>query len=207
MKNLFLIIALALGLSACATIPQPKNAGDSLLVGSIVLEFPDGFLGQPARTIASNLLLHFRDVSRNTRFVRPAVDGYFYFLGNGSDDYRLESYEYSYRDDYGEYYLNDSIGQSFSAVPGKLVDVGRIIARYEKPRLSNRVTFAQVIAIEEEGMFEALNPESFPFAHRTEPAYWRYDRTIDRRWDDAAVIAYLQRREPRSPWLQAELTH
>lgn len=207
MKNLLLAVALALGLSACATIPQPKSAGDSLLIGDVVLAFPDGFLGQPARNIGSNLLLHFRDVSRNTRFVRPAVDGYFYFRGNGSDEYRLESYEYSYRDDNGEYYLNDSIGQSFSAIPGKLVTVGRITVRYEKPRISNRVTFAQVIAIDDDGMFEALKPESFPFVHRMEPAYWKYDRTIDRRWDDAAVIAYLQRRDPRSPWLQAELTH
>jgi len=202
MKNLLLAVALALGLSACATIPQPKSAGDSLVIGNLVLQFPDGFLGQPARTVGSYLLLHFRDVTTNTRFVRLAVDGYFYFRGNGSDEYRLESYEYSNQDYGGDYYLNDSIRQSFSAVPGKLVYVGQIAVRYEKPRISNRVTFAEATIFDDSGM-----SDHFPTMHQTLSVFWQYDRTFDRRWDDSAVIAYLQRKDPHSPWLQAELTH
>ena len=209
MKYLLLAAALAVGLSACATIPEPKNTGDSLLIGSVALEFPDGFLGQPARTIGSNLLLHFLDVTSGRRFVRLAVDGYFYFRGNGDDQYTLESYEYSTQDYSGEYNLNDSIGQSSSSVPGKLVYVGRIAVRYEKPRIANHVTFAQVIGFDDGGplLFGALKSEGFSPIHRMEPAYWQYDRTIERSWDDAALLAYLKNKDPHSPWLAAELTH
>lgn len=207
MKYLLLAAALAGGLSACATIPEAKNAGDSLVIGSVALEFPDGFLGQPARVIGSNLLLHFRDVTSGRRFARLAVDGYFYFRGNSDDRYALESYEYSTQDYTGEYDLNDSIGQSFSSVPGKLVYVGRIAIRYEKPRIANRVTFAQVIGFDDGGLFGALKSEGFSPIHRMEPAYWQYDRTVERSWDDAALLAYLKSKDPRSPWLEAELTH
>ncbi len=207
MKYLLAAAALAAALSACATIPGPKSAGDSLLIGSVVLEFPDGFLGQPARTVGSNLLLHFLDLTSGRRFARLAVDGYFYFRGSGDDRYVLESYEYSTQDDTGEYNLDDSIGQEFSAIPGKLVYVGRLAVRYEKPRISGQVTFAQAIGFDDDGMFLALESEHLPFIHRMAPVYWQYDRTIERSWDDAALLAYLKDKDPRSPWLEAELSH
>ncbi len=207
MKYLALAFSLAIGLSACATIPEAKNTGDSLVIGSVALEFPDGFLGQPPRTIESNVLLHFRDLTSNRSFARLAVDGYFYFRGNGDDQYTLDSYDYSTQDYTGEYDLHDSIGQSFSLVPGKLVYVGRIAVRYEKPRISNRVTFAQVIGFDDGGLFGALKSGGFSPIHRMEPAYWQYDRTIQRSWDDAALLSYLKHKDPRSPWLEAELTH
>jgi len=207
MKYLLAAAVLAFALSACATIPEPKSAGDSLVIGSAALEFPDGFLGQPARTIGSNLLLHFLDLTNGRRFARLAVDGYFYFRGSGDDRYMLESYEYSTQDYTGEYNLDDSIGQEFPSVPGKLVYVGRLAVRYEKPRISSRVTFAQVIGFDDGGLFGALKSEGFSPIHRMEPAYWQYDRTIERSWDDSALLAYLRDKDPRSPWLDAELSH
>jgi hypothetical protein len=207
MKYLLPALALAIGLSACATIPQARNPGDCLVIGHLALEFPDGFLGLPPRTIASNLLLHFRDLTTNRRFACTATDGYFYFRGNGADEYRLERYVYSYQDYYGEYYLNDSIGQSFSSAPGKLVNLGQIVLRYEKPRISNRVTFAQATVFDDAGIFWALKGEMEPYMHETISSYWQYDRTIQRGWDDAATIAYLKQKDPNSPWLEAELAH
>ncbi len=97
MKYLLLALALAIGLSACAGIPEARNPGDCLVIGHLALEFPDGFLGRPPRTIASNLLLHLRDLTTNRRFVCTAMNGYFYFRGNGADEYRLERYVYSYQ--------------------------------------------------------------------------------------------------------------
>jgi hypothetical protein len=206
LKNLAFVVLFALALSACTSIPEPQNAGDALLIGSLVLDFPDGFLGQPARTVRSNLLLHFRNITRNTRFCRLTTDGYFYFHGHGDDQYELERYEYSVQDQGGEYYLNDRITQRFACVPGKLVYAGHLTIRYAKPRISNRVSFAQSTNYDDEEFFSVAGPDRFPLIHRMRQTYWQYDRAIDHRWDEDALHTFLNQKAPRSSWLQVEIT-
>jgi hypothetical protein len=66
-------------LCACAGTPRAKSAADARVSGSLSLEFPDGFLRLPARTIRSHVLLHFQNTSRGTRFLRSTTDGRFSF--------------------------------------------------------------------------------------------------------------------------------
>jgi hypothetical protein len=207
MKNLLLVLVLAIGLYGCASIPEPRAATDALIIGNLVLDFPDGFLGQRARTVRSNIYLYFRNTTNGTWSWRLTSDGYFYFRGNGSDRYVLERYEYSYWDEGTEFYLSDKIGLSFSSTPGKLVYLGHLDIRYEKPSRSYRVTFARSTSLDDGGFLaERLNKRHF-LIPRMHPTYWKYTRSDGRQWDDAAMVAFLRQKNPDSPWLERDIIY
>jgi len=160
------LAALALpGLGGCAGGPAHESPAGTRVVGSLSLEFPEGFLGQPARTIRSPILLHVRNLESGKRFLRPVGEGGFSFPAEAGQELALERYEYSQSD--------SSFGIRFRPEPGRVLDLGRIIIRYTAPALSNRVTFARSTTFEDPS--ERVNR---PFLRQLRYAYWRYERTV-----------------------------
>jgi len=168
-----LALAAVLGLWACAGLPDRGSAAEGWVTGSLSLEFPDGFLGQPPRTIRSGILLQVRNVTTGKRFFRAVSDGRFSFRAAG--ELRLVRYEYSQSGQDFSCYLNDEIGIGFRLEPGQSLDLGRITLRYTRPAPSHRTTFARsnVAAGELTG-----EPGTFSGLLRLRHAYWRYERTV-----------------------------
>ena len=90
-------------------------------------------------------------------------------------------------------------------MPEKRVYLGHLSIRYEKPRMTNRITFARSTSFEDAGVSSALKGKRFPMVHRIHPTYWRYLRAEDRRWDDEASTAFLREKDPASPWLERDI--
>jgi hypothetical protein len=174
--GLAVLAALALpGLGGCAGAPSRESPAGTRVVGSLSLEFPEGFLGQPARTIRSPLLLHVRNLETGKRFLRAVGEGGFSFPAAAGEELALERYEYSQAGPDFSCYLNDEIGVRFRPEPGQVLDLGRITIRYTAPAPSNRVTFARSNTFEDppeqEDLFILRLPRS---------TYWRYTRTLVR---------------------------
>jgi hypothetical protein len=198
-----LLAALGAGLllASCASLPAPRSDSDALVVGYLQLEFPDGYLGQPPRVIRSDILLHFRNVTRRTHFARFTRDGYFAFRVPGGQELRLASYEYSANDPSYQSYLNDQIGIRFSAAPGEVLDLGRLTIRYTAPAKRDRVTFARSVYTEDMDTDKKTGRRILAQYQQ----YWSYLRTLDRRWDPAALNEYLHRRDPAGRWQSREI--
>jgi hypothetical protein len=163
-------LALAVALGACAAMPDP--AREAAVSGSLVLEFPDGFLGQPPRTVDSYILLHVRSLTTGRRYLRTVRDGRFSLPAAG--DLRISRYEFSLSGPGFSCYLNDWIGIDLRTQPGQPLELGRIVLRYTRPRPSRQATFARRTPP------EGFDPElgQFGFFQRLRQDYWDYDRAL-----------------------------
>ena len=188
-------------LVSCAGLPAPRSDSDALVVGYVQLEFPDGFLGQPPRTVRSDILLHFDNLTKGTHFSRFTRNGYFSFRAAGGERLRIENYEYSADDPYYQSYLNDDIGLGFSTEPAKVLDLGRITIRYTAPRTTNRVTFAQSTYLQD-GDPDSKTP---PLTLSLQREYWAYQRGLVRLWDPTALADYLHRTDRSGRWQAREV--
>ena len=194
-------VGAGLFLAACAGLPAPRSESDALVVGYLSLEFPEGFLGQPPRTLRSGILLHFANVTLGTRFSRFTRGGYFAFRADGGQQLLLEGYEYSADDPDYQSYLNDEIGVRFSTEAGKVLDLGRITIRYTAPARSGRVTFAQSTHVEDVDVDGKTAPLILSLRHD----YWAYLKAFVRLWDPAALSEYLRRADPAGRWQLREV--
>ncbi len=134
-----IIVVVAVFLS-CAGIPQPTEEGSSLVIGSLILDFPDGFYDTPPRKFDMNVQLSFHNTTKNSRFDIYTNRGYFYFQSNGTDEYLLEEFQL----------LKQTIGNtrySFSGgrvnikiapSPNKVIYLGHIVFTYTAPDATKR---------------------------------------------------------------------
>ena len=84
----FLPVALSclLLLGSCAGVPRPENDQSTLVIGSFILDYPDGLFEYNARTIPVGVYVTVRNNTKDSTFdLRTNDGGYFYFLSNGSD--------------------------------------------------------------------------------------------------------------------------
>jgi hypothetical protein len=133
MKHVLLILGIGLVLASCASLPEPEGEGTSLVIGHLVLDFPDGFFDKPARAIQNGIKLNFLNATRQTKFSLQTLSGYFYFLANGTDSYVLESYEYEFE--------RVTLGRSevkwkIAVTPDKVNYLGHLTIFYLTPKLT-----------------------------------------------------------------------
>ncbi len=177
MKQAVLVFCILAALGACASFPQPEGEGNSLVIGYLALDFPDGYFNRPARTIRSGIRLHLRNESRQTDFSLMTSSGYYYFLSNGTDSYSLESYEY---EDTAE---RAKLGRSkidlkFEITPGKVVYLGHLTISYKIPKLT----------------LDSLEKKTYRF---------EVDSSV--RWEKEETLLYIVGRDPDSRWLEYEV--
>lgn len=201
-----LLALLALGLAGCATVPPPRQAGDSLVRGRLLLEFPEGFTGPPARVVSTSLLVHFVEEATGRRFARPAVQGCFVFRGAGGGRYLLRSVEFSARSEEEEYYLHDRVDLAFSCPPGAVVDLGQLRLVYSRPRASARVAAGRSRSLEVPDWMELEGEEElfldFPIG-RLRERYWSYQRSSRQEREPEALRGC--RAERLGPWAGREV--
>jgi hypothetical protein len=174
------IIGVVVGMLSCAGFPEPAGEGNSLIIGSLILDFPDGFYDKPARKFDMNVQLSFRNVTQNTRFDIYTNRGYFYFQTNGTDDYLFEDFQL----------LKITIGNtrySFSGapinmkienMPEKVIYLGHIVLTYASPDATKR---------------------------RGSTTYYSYDLSVSVDWDEEALRQYIVEKQADSPWLDCEI--
>jgi len=202
----WVLACLALGLAGCATVPPPRQAGDSLVRGRLLLEFPEGFTGPPARIVRASLLAHFVEEATGRRFARPVARGCFAFRGAGGGRYRLRSVEFSTRGEQEEYYFHDRVDLSFSCPEGAVVDLGQLRLVYSRPRASARVAAGRSRSLEVPDWMELEGEEElfldFPIG-RLRERYWSYQRSFRQEREPEATRGC--RAERLGPWAGREV--
>lgn len=132
-------------LTSCASIPNPENERSSLVIGSILLDFPDGLFDLPPRQIYSGILITLRNKTQDGTFELKANErGYFFFLSNGSDEYSLARFRYSFTgSERNSYTIDQTIAGSFRAAPGQVSYLGQLVYRFSAPNKTEQKLYAK----------------------------------------------------------------
>ena len=141
MKKLLVIVSVMVLLISCTTmLPLPEQEGNSLVIGSFILDFPDGFFDLSPRKFDSYVQLQFKNVTQGSSFTLRTRSGYFYFLTNGTDKYILEYFKLGQttigttRYTFGGEMLNLQI----STLPNKVIYLGHIVFTEASPDVAKR---------------------------------------------------------------------
>jgi NHL repeat len=165
---------------SCATVPPAEKPGDTLVIGSFILDFPDGLFREEPRTFTSGVALTITNVTQRTSFkVATSDQGYFWFRSNGTDSYELASCHYDYESgSRWRYQLDSKIGYQFTTVPRSVFYLGhlRLILRHpQKP-----------------------DPSAYG---KHQPVGWNFDPSWKRDFLTGDLIGHLRKVAAGSPWL------
>jgi hypothetical protein len=94
MKKLLLLSVVVFVLFSCVSFPEPEDDSDSLVIGSIVFDFPDGFFNDPPRTITNNFKLTLVNETTSKKLTVKTIKGYYYFVCKRTDKFILKTIEY-----------------------------------------------------------------------------------------------------------------
>ena len=181
MKKFLLVAGIVALLFACASFPEPEGQGNSLVIGSFVLDFPDGFFREPPCKFTSGVTIHVVNVTKNTNFtLTTSHPGYFYFLTNGSDEFKLDSWEFETKVATRTYRLNrNPMGLKIEPAPDKVIYLGHIAILYLKPKIAR--------------------------AYGDQSSTWDYKNDVSARWDKEALLQFIRDKAPESQWLDREV--
>ncbi|HRY53428.1 MAG TPA: hypothetical protein P5142_02310 [Spirochaetia bacterium] len=179
--NLLTLAALAAlaasALSSCASAPRPESEADSLVIGSIVLDYPESFFDFGPKTIDRNLAVEFENITKGKTFtVMTMAGGYFFFVSNGADSYRLRQVRYDFRSNQASYKLSTNLDIPFAASP-------------------HAIMYLDYMTITN-SLLSAPKDDRVDGGHYS----WSYKRSFssaDRRED---MLAFLRESDPQSPW-------
>jgi hypothetical protein len=169
-------------LAGCASLPRPESDDNALVVGYLVLDFPDGFFADRARKVSDGVQVSFINTTQQREFTVRTIDGYFCFLSNGSDDYVMKTYKYETRSNSGGSATvgGGEIMREISTKPGKVVYLGHITVTYGSPKRT-----------------KSLGGDA--------QSFWSFDIRADSRWDLDGLHQYLVRRDSKGDWLEREV--
>ena len=120
---LFLSVLIVLFLS-CAGIPDPSAQADSLLVGNMVFNFPDGFFNMPPKIIKNHILVYFYDLNTETQFSLRTLDGDFSIPLNSGHTYAIMAARTELERAGGRYTVGENIKKIFTVPADSVSYIG-----------------------------------------------------------------------------------
>jgi hypothetical protein len=181
MKRFIVLAGVAVLLFSCASFPEPESKGDSLVIGNFILDFPDGFFGEPPRKVSSGITLHLVNSTKQTRFtLKTSYPGYFYFLTNGTDEFELESFDYQTQETHTTYTLGKNpINLKIANTPGKVIYLGHLTLSYTRPKIER--------------------------TYGDRDTSWDFKPAWTAKWDEEGLRQYIGEAGQDSEWLQREV--
>jgi ankyrin repeat protein len=139
MGRLAILSLVVLLFSACIGLPHAENESDTLVIGSFIIDFPDGFLMEQPKTIDSRITLTVKNLTKEKSFtILTHEAGYFWFLCNGKDSYELEKFSWEDTTYSGhKFTLESKINYSFKTVPQHVLYLGHYALHYRQPEKQN----------------------------------------------------------------------
>jgi hypothetical protein len=179
------IALMSLILVSCESSPVPpsRSESDSLVIGSLVLDFPDGYFSAPPRNINSGIWIDILNKTQESRFkVLTNKEGYFWFLSNGTDEYSIETFVFGEKNETGGKIhtctVEGKISYDFATTTRCVQYIGDITILYEKPLL-----------VKSENIGASPN------------TYWKFNISSSLRKHPLLVQAYLK----NSAWAEYEI--
>ncbi len=180
MKRFLLLLGLVIALVSCAGLPKPESEGDSLVIGSLILDFPDGFFNLSPRKFDRSVRLLFWNTTQGESFTLSTAGGYFCFLTNGTDEYVLKTFEIKKMRIIDTIYSfgGDPIDFKISTVPDKVIYLGHILFTYTEAEFAKR---------------------------KGETRYYNYESSVSVAWHRDAMVQYIEQAQKDSPWLDVKI--
>ena len=177
MRRHLLLLGVLLLCFSCASLPSPKGPNDSLVIGYLALDFPDGFFEHSKRAITTGINLKFLNETTGKSFWVSSSDGYFQFRSNGTDSYSLESFKVETS--------TGSIGETpvrrkLITRPHSLIYLGHLTVTYVRPTRKSMTSDQQT-------------------------ACWDFAISSKLAHNEEELRAYLLSVDPGSPWLGYEI--
>jgi hypothetical protein len=187
LKRALLIVgvcAIVAAMLSCAGFPEPEGEGDSLVIGSLILDFPDGLYDKTPQKVDMNVQVTLRNITRNEKFHVYTKRGYFYFPTNGTDVYILESFRIlKTRVDDSYYSFSDQpVDLKIVNSPNRVIYLGHVTATYFAPRLTRR-----------------RGPSGRILSYR-------YEASVTVEWNQDLLQRYMTHQQPDSLWLDLGIT-
>jgi hypothetical protein len=205
MKQIALLVCVVALFASCAGLPPTDSSQASLVIGSISLDFPGGFFNAGAREITDAVELNVQNVTTKTEFSVYSRSGYFWFPANGSDEYILESCQFSQTVGSNATVLGEQkIGAKIPATPGNILYVGDISFTYTY--VADSATSLRVDRPQPDYTVfvggTSMGPQG---THGAERRDYMYSVTMGRQWNDQALQERIKSIAPGSPWLSRQI--
>ena len=137
-KCIIAVLSLLVLLMSCATIPEPENADDSLVIGRVVLDFPDGYLGKPARTVDSNVTVKIVNLTTREEYTRRTDNGYYYIPASPGDEIQIGDYYYTTTSGRYSTSLNGGIRRKVKVEGNKIIYFGDLTVTYREGKVVSK---------------------------------------------------------------------
>ncbi len=131
------VALLALTAASCASIPTPaQNSDESLVIGYLVVDFPDGYFSAPPRSLDQGVWVELTNTTKNQKFkVQTGEDGCFYFLSNGRDSYSITGFHhFDSGSGKGSTEIRGPLTYDFDTSASCVRYIGHFAVHYTKPR-------------------------------------------------------------------------
>ncbi len=166
-------------LASCTSFPNPSADQNCLIVGNMILDFPDGFFSNSPRRIAHGIQMNIKDLDENKPLrATTSLGGYFYFMGKSSHKYSIETWEARIDEsstiyNFGPY----KFGFTLVAAPGKVMYLQNILFTYRRPKMGD-----------EQGHIIS----------------WKFDISVSTEWNPDGVREFIETKQKGSGWLDCE---
>ncbi|MBN1799550.1 MAG: hypothetical protein JW822_13325 [Spirochaetales bacterium] len=136
MKKYIILLLIIIMPFSCKSIPEPENESDSLIIGSVVWDFPDGLFQLEPRTLRNNITIAFVNLTTSEQFKVNTSDGYFNFICNGNDKFMLQYVMYQDPSPAKSYTVSYPLNLRIDSKPRKIIYVGHILITFASPGIS-----------------------------------------------------------------------
>lgn len=178
-RTLLLLVAAALILAGCATVPEPQDTQDSLVSGYISLDFVDGFFNMGPRELTTGLTVTFED-QQTGRIVtaRSDSEGLFAFASGGGGSWILQSIRYEEKVADSTFTGGPNLGFSFEVEPATIAYIGDLTVVYAAPEQTDHSSRAGKKTVT-----------------------YDYDISLRHTSDEARFGEYIESKFSETPWL------
>jgi hypothetical protein len=177
MKKALLLLLVIAAFFSCKSLPSPKHAEDSLIIGSLIWDFPDGFFDLAPRTLKIDIFLTLVNLTTGKLLKVRVSDGYYNFLVRGNDKYMLQYAKYKSSGGPKTYTLGYQLNLQIECRPAGIIYPGHI-----------KITFASPEQVEvKEG--DAMIRTNWRF---------RESYTVENKIED--IKAYLKENDTKNKW-------
>ena len=169
---------------SCVSLPKPVHDTDSLVIGGVVWEFPDGFFQYSPRTFRNNITLVIANLTTGEQFKLKSKDGYFAFLSNGKDKYMLQYAALEGNGPGEDFTVGYELNLPIRITPSRIINIGRITITFASPEISEAKQEDTVIR-----------------------SYWRFRQEYIVSANAAEVKEYLAAYDGEGLWRERPIVH
>ena len=139
MNKILILLSVVLFISCTTFYPVPESPSDSLVIGYVEYDFPDGFFNMPPKLLRTGIKVNYTNLSTGQDLYCKSNYGYFRFVCDGNAEILIKSAEYRYDGMEQKITLSPiEINQKIQLVEQKVIYLGHLNVTYSLPEVEGR---------------------------------------------------------------------